>query len=127
MSFDDVDPVEQHLGVRVEEMTPDELVAYIKTYHRAFDLTLAVEGIQERRIFQAMQRIYGQATAGRIVKWVFYQHKGHYDGQPVRFASFCKARKWWVDMMHLEMQSHVRQVDSRPAGTTPHFTQLSDL
>jgi hypothetical protein len=109
MSFTDPDPVEDLMGVRVEEMTPDELVAYIKTYQAAFDLVLAVEGVQERSIFKGMQRVYGQRTAGQIVKWVFYTYKGVYDGQPVRFNSFALGRKWWVDKMHLEMQQHMNK------------------
>lgn len=117
MSFDDPDPIEQEMGVRVENMTPDELVAYIKMYHRAFDLDLAVEGMRERAVFQGMQRTYGQRTAGRIVKWVFYEHKGKYRDRTVGFFDFAKGSKWWVDQMHLEMQTHLRRAESRQAKT----------
>ena len=110
--FLDPDPIEQDMGLPVEEMNPDQLVAYLKTYHAAYGLDMAVEGHQERAIFRSMQNIYGQRTAGRIVKWVTYTHKGRWDGQPVRFASFCKARKWWVDMMHMEMQDSLRKADA---------------
>lgn len=117
--FEDADPIESDMGVTVEEMTPDQLVTYFKTYHAAYGLDLAVEGHQERAIFRSMQKIYGQRTAGRIVKWVTYTHKGRWEGQPVRFASFCKARKWWVDMMHLEMQDGLRKADAVSVRRAP--------
>lgn len=118
--FSDPDPIECDMGVRVEDMDPYQLVAYFKTYHAAFGLDMAVEGIQERAIFRALQRIYGQATAGQIVKWVTYHHKGHWEGKPVRFASFCRARKWWVDIMHTELQAQQRkEQEPLPEPVTP--------
>lgn len=107
--FLDSDPIEQDMGVCVEEMSPDQLVAYLKTYHAAYGLDMAVEGHQERAVFRSLQKIYGKVDAGRIVKWVTYTHKGRWEGSPVRFSSFCKARKWWVDIMHMEMQEHLRK------------------
>lgn len=109
MSFSDKDPVEQDMGLRVEEMTPAELVTYIKTYQEAFERHMAVEGFIERSVFKSMQRIYGQATAGQIVKWVFYKYKGVWRNEVVGFTSFAKGRKWWVDMMYQEMQAQQRK------------------
>lgn len=109
MSFADPDPIECDMGIRVEEMTPDELVCYIKTYHQAFGLHLVVQDPGDRKIFQALQRLYGKRTAGQVVKWVFYTHKGRWEGRAVRFASFCQKRKWWTDMMHLELQDHLNR------------------
>lgn len=123
--FVDPDPIEQDMGVRVEKMNPDQLVAYLKTYHAAYGLDLAVEGHQERAIFRSLQKIYGQADAGRIVKWVTYTHKGRWDGSPVRFASFCKARKWWVDIMHLEMQDGLRVDAAITARRAPGVRKVS--
>ena len=94
-----MDPLEQDMGVRCEDMNPDQLVSYIKSYQEAFGLILPVDGMPERGVFRGMQRIYGPRDAGLIVKWVFYRYKGRYDGEPVRFFSFAKGRKWWVDKM----------------------------
>ncbi len=115
MAFTDPDPIEQMMNLRVEEMTPQELVTYIKTYQEAFDRHMAVEGYIERSVFKSMQKIYGQATAGQIVKWVMYRYHGVWRDDVVTFTSFAKGRKWWVDMMHQEMQEHRRKESSRPA------------
>ena len=72
VAFSDNDPLEDDMGVRCEDMTPDQLVAYIKSYQEAFGLNLKVEGLKERSVFRALQKLYGKADAGRIVKWAFY-------------------------------------------------------
>lgn len=112
MAFMDEDPLEHDMGVRCEDMTPAQLVAYIKTYQAAFGLNLPVDGIPERSVFKGMQRIYGR-DAGLIVKWVFYKHKGRWDGEPVRYQSFAKGRKWWVDKMYLEMQESMKRAEPK--------------
>lgn len=114
MAFKDEDPLEQDMGVRCEDMNPDQLVAYIKSYQEAFGLNLPVDGMPERGIFRGMQRIYG-TDAGLIVKWVFYKYKGRWEGEPVRYQSFAKGRKWWVDKMYVEMQQQQKRESSRPA------------
>jgi hypothetical protein len=111
--FMDEDPLEQDMGVRCEGMTPEQLVAYVKTYQAAFGLHLPVIGLPERSVFKGMQRIYGAAEAGLIVKWVFWRHRGRWDGEPVRHLSFSKGRKWWVDKMYLEMQEERRRSEPR--------------
>jgi hypothetical protein len=112
VAFSDVDPLEEDMGVRCEDMNPDQLVSYIKSYQEAFNLNLRIDGLPERSVFKAMQRVYG-ADAGLIVKWVFYKYKGRYDNEPIRHLSFAKGRKWWVDKMHLEMQEELRRESSR--------------
>lgn len=127
MAFSDMDPLEEDMGVRCEDMTPDQLVSYIKSYQEAFGLNLPVDGLPERSVFKGMQRIYGQ-DAGRIVKWVFYAHKGRYQGEAVRYQSFAKGRKWWVDKMYLEMQEALAKQDSRRyTGATLGGPGLLDL
>ena len=109
--FNDQDPVEQKMSIRVEEMTPAELTTYVMESQARFGLHLVIEDPQDRKIFQAMQKLYGKQTAGQIVKWVFYKHGGKWDREPVRFGSFSKGRKWWTDMMHLELQQYQRRSD----------------
>lgn len=123
-----MDPLEEDMGVRCQDMTPDQLVSYIKSYQDAFGLNLPVDGHPERAIFRGMQRIYGPTDAGLVVKWVFYRYKGRYEGEPIRYQSFAKGRKWWVDKMHLEMQDEMRR--SNPAtytATTLGVRSLADL
>lgn len=128
MAFTDDDPLEQDMGIRCEDMTPDQLVAYIKSYQAAFGLNLPVDGLPERSVFKGMQRIYGRRDAGNIVKWVFYKYKGRYAGEPVRYQSFAKGRKWWVDKMHLEMQDEMRRAASTTAsGSSLGVVSLLDL
>jgi len=128
MAFTDLDPVEQQMSLRVEDMTPNELVTYIKTYQEAFDRKMAVEGFIERSVFKSMQKIYGQATAGQIVKWVFYRYHGIWNGEVVGFTSFSKGRKWWVDKMHQEMQERQRKETAKPAERVGiGAMRLSDL
>lgn len=115
------------MGVRCEDMTPDQLVSYIKSYQEAFGLNLRIDGMPERSVFKGMQRIYG-AEAGLIVKWVFYRYKGRYDNEPVRHLSFSKGRKWWVDKMHLELQEELRRsTPASYAATTLGVRSLADL
>ena len=33
--FDDPDPIEEEMGVKVEQMSPDQLIAYLKTLETA--------------------------------------------------------------------------------------------
>lgn len=128
MAFSDPDPLEADMKLRVEEMTPNELVTYIKRYQEAFGRNMAVEGKIERAVLGSMQRIYGQATAGQIVKWVMYRYHGVYRNEVVKFTDFAKGRKWWVDMMHQEMQERVRKESSRPAERVGvGAMRLSDL
>jgi len=115
MAFTDPDPVEEQMNLRVEEMTPNELVTYLKTYQEAFGRRMAVEGKIERAVFGSLQRIYGKADAGRIVKWACYKYHGVWNGEVVGFTSFSKGRKWWVDKMHQELQERVRQDEATPA------------
>lgn len=105
MAFSDLDPVEQQLDTACQDMSTSQLITYIKTYHGAFGRDLAVDGQMEIGIFKGLKRIYGDKTAGLIVKWVFYRYKGVWNDEVVTFSSFAKGRKWWVDKMHLEMQA----------------------
>lgn len=117
MAFLDDDPLEQDMGVRCEDMVPDQLVAYIKSWQGAFGLDVRIDGHPERGVFRGMHRIYGQRDTGLIVKWAFYKHKGRReDGAPVTPLSFAKGRKWWVDKMHLEMQEALRRETARSAA-----------
>jgi len=128
MGFSDLDPVEQDMGLRCEDMGPDELVTYIKTFQEAYGRHLAVDGMIERSVFKGMKRIYGDKTAGLIVKWVFYKYKGLYQGDVVTFTKFAKGRKWWVDQMHQEMQAAQRKDDVKTASRVGVGTKrLSDL
>jgi hypothetical protein len=88
VAFADNDPLEDDMGVRCENMNPDQLVAYIKSYQQAFGLNLKVDGFKERGVFRGLQKLYGQQEAGRIVKWAFYHYKGQFRAEPVGFFMF---------------------------------------
>lgn len=128
MSFNDTDPLEKDMRVRCEDMDVYQLIDYIRRYQKAFGRELAIEGHQEPSIFKGMKRIYGEKTAGLIVKWVFYRYHGVYKGEVVKFTDFAKGRKWWVDMMHQEMQAAQRREESRQAApVTAGFASLADI
>lgn len=111
MAFSDTDPLEEHLGVRCEDMTPDQLICYVKTYHETFGLNLQVEGFRERSVFLALQRLYGKRAAGLIVKWAFYRYRGQWQGEPIGFFKFSRGCKWWTDKMHFEVQTEINKSD----------------
>ncbi len=113
MAFSDTDPLEEDMGVRCEDMTPNQLLRYVVTYQRAFGIVVKVDGPPENSVFRAMQRIYGQRDAGLIVKWVFYKHRGRHRDEYVTPLSFAKGSRWWVDKMYFEMQEAVRRSDPR--------------
>jgi glutathione peroxidase-family protein len=103
-AFTDADPVEKHMGLRVEEMTPQQLVNYVVTYQKAMnDLELTIQGHPERAIFKAMQRDYTPEVAGRIVKWVFYKYMGRRGDRFVGCSDFVKGARWWHDKIRAEM------------------------
>lgn len=98
------------MGVRCEDMAPDQLVSYIKSYQEAFGLNLKVEGFKERSVFRALQSLYGKSEAGRIVKWAFYHYRGQFRDEPIGFFMFSKGSKWFTDKLHFEVQKEM----SRP-------------
>lgn len=128
MVFSDADPIEEDMGVRCEHMSPDQLVAYIKSYHQAFDLDLKVEGMPERAVFRSLQRLYGKENAGLIVKWAFYHHRGRFRDEPIGFFMFSKGNKWWTDKIYLEMQrDRSNAVKRTTTGYSLGVTSLADL
>lgn len=117
MSFSDPDPLEEDMSVMCEDMTPDQLIAYLKSYHQAFGLILKVQGHQELAVFRHLKKVYGR-DAGLIVKWTTYHYKGFFRGEPITFNSFSKGRKWFTDKMHLEVQQELRKENSRTYTAT---------
>lgn len=107
-------------------MTGDELVAYIKTWmSAAHGVDLAVSGVKERAVMNALRKTYGK-DAGRIIKWVMARRdgKGPKD-KLVTFFDFQREAKWWTDQVHIEMQVQSRQEDEREKA--PRLTRLSAL
>ena len=127
--FSDTDPLEEDMGVRCEDMTPDQLVAYIKSYQGVvYNLELKVEGIKERAVFRGLQRLYGRQDAGRIVKWAFYHHRGRFRDEPIGFFLFTKGNKWFTDKLYSELQEEMRKETSRTyQGASLGVRSLSDL
>lgn len=120
MAFSDPDPLEQDMGRMCQDMTADQLVAYIIAYHDAFGLRLVIDGMKERSVFTAMQRAYGRRDAGLIVKWVFYRHKGRCRDEPVTPFTFAKGHSWWVQKMHCELQMHLqKEADEKAKAAAP--------
>lgn len=128
MAFVDNDPLEDDMGVMCQDMTADQLVAYVKSYQDAFGLNLRVEGLKERAVFKGLQRVYGTANAGNIVKWAFYHHRGRFRGEPIGFFHFSKGNKWFTDKLYLEMQDALAKDRQRTAtGPALGVTSLADL
>ena len=128
MAFTDEDPLEHDMGVRCEDMTPNQLIAYVVSYQGAFGVNIKVDGPPEHSVFKAMQRIYGKRDAGLIVKWVFYKHRGRHRDEYVTPLSFAKGSRWWVDKMYFEMQEALRGSDpARYQGATLGGPGLLDL
>ena len=99
-----IDPLEEDIGLPCEDMTPDQLVVYLKDYHFNINhVVLKLDG-QEYRRMKWLQDIYGPRDAGHIVKWVCQHYGGKYDNQLVTHRRFNAKMKWWVDCMHMEMQ-----------------------
>lgn len=128
MAFSDIDPLEEDMGVRCEDMTPDQLVSYIKSYQAAFGLNLPVEGQKERGVFRGLQRVYGKTAAGRIVKWAFYHYRGQFRDEAIGFFQFSKGSKWWTDKLYVELQQELARENPRTyTGSSLGVTSLADL
>ncbi|QZE10498.1 hypothetical protein SEA_SCOOBYDOOBYDOO_181 [Mycobacterium phage ScoobyDoobyDoo] len=113
MAFMDTDPLEEEMRVRCEDMTPDQLVVYLKDWQEAVnDITLGLDG-KEIYSMRWLQKVYGP-DAGLIVKWVCYKHRGKDDrGQYIVHRMFCTKMKWWIDKLYAEMQVHRRREERR--------------
>lgn len=128
VAFSDPDPLEQDMGVLCRDMTPDQLVSYILSYHEAFGLNLRVDGLKERSVFRGLQRIYGRDNAGLIVKWAFYHHRGRFRDEAIGFFLFSKGNKWFTDKLYAEMQEDLAKSDPRTyTGVTLGGRGLADL
>jgi hypothetical protein len=130
MPFEGFDPVESELGCRVQLMSADQLISYVKMYMRAMHgIKMAIEGNPERQVLQKLSKTYGP-DAGLIVKWVLWNYDGIQDGKPISFFIFSSKMKWWTDKMYAEMQLHRRELEEK---STPYekpgtsFTSMEDL
>lgn len=104
-----MDPAEQALGKSAEDMTPQELVSYLRLSmrdKRDLDLRIDGSGVKERSVMTHLQKVYGRQGAGLIVRWAVYGKGGECDGKPLTFFSFQKERKWWTDEVYAEAQQH---------------------
>lgn len=130
MPFQGMDPVEVEIGCRVQLMTADQLIAYIKMYMKAMheiDLMVEGSGHRERSSFQRLKRVYGP-DAGLIVKWVLWNYDGVWKGEYLNFFSFSAGRKWWTDQMYSEMQVHKRELQKKSTPyEKPGFASMEDL
>jgi len=109
--FIDLDPLEEYLKKPVTEMTPEDLITYIKTYmSTVHGLELVVDPTipRERSTFKGLKNTYGD-NAGLIVKWVLWKYQGKYSGEYINYFSFVKGRKWWTDLMYQELQLQVQK------------------
>jgi hypothetical protein len=136
VAFLDPDPLESEQALRVEEMNADQLVTYLKEYQQALNgLTLSLSGVVEYKRMCWLIEVYGQPDAGRIIKWTYWRHRGRWNNRAknsievIRHARFNSKLKWWVDMMHTEMQEQVARennvVKTSPASVG--FSTSSDL
>lgn len=130
MTFSDRDPVEEEVGSPVETMTPHQLVVYLTTYMEAkHEIKIPIDGHPERSVMAGLQRHYGNAAAGQLVKWTLYHYHGKYREDYLNVFAFSKGRRWWTDMMHAEAQAarrkeKPRRPDQVASGT---MTRLSEL
>jgi len=121
--FREADAVEFFMGKSCEDMTVDQLVAYIKRQQEDRGRKLAVTGQNERSMIRRLKREYGEKTAGQIIKWVFHKYKGVYGREIVTYTAFAKGRQWWTDKMHQELQAALRVEDSRLSGRSGHSAE----
>ena len=131
MAFLDSDPVEDHLGKSVDQMTSDELAAYMRIYlELRHGVAPPLDGLKERAVFGALQRFYGQADAGRIVKWATWRYDGRYRGSNLGYFSFSKKMRWLTDLMLMELHDHLRKTAYDKPCTQAHdfgFASGEDL
>lgn len=108
------DQVENTMGLSVTEMDHNDLVNYFKHMQRRVNgfrmsMVLADFVIAERFLIDQ----YGQPSAGRIVKWLFYRYKGKVtikgETELATMRSFNAKNKWWVDQLDFEQQQAVAE------------------
>ena len=101
------DPIEKYMDTRVEDMTPSEMATYMKLYlSNRYNIELPMDGIKERKTFEAFKKRYPNGVAGRILQWVMMHHNGRKDGEYITSAAFSAAMSWWTAKMFMELQAH---------------------
>lgn len=116
----DLDPLEEDMKTRVEDMTPDQLMVYLKDFQREWNkVDLKLDG-QEYQRMRWLQEIYGNRDAGLILKWLCQgPSSGKADGQIVTHRRFNQKMKWWVDQVHIAMQQARAREERRAATPAP--------
>lgn len=136
MAFMDSDPLEEDMAVRVEDMNADQLVTYLRDYQKALNgLTIASAGAPEYKRMLWLIAVYGQPDAGRIIKWTYWKHRGRWKDRKgtevIRPMRFNAKMKWWVDILHTEMQQQVQRernaVPAKTSAAVAGFATASDL
>jgi hypothetical protein len=133
VSFLDQDPVEEDMGLRVEDMTSDQLAVYFKEQMKAIndiDVSLGLVDFAIMKNFLVGK--YRQPNAGRILKWLFFRHKGkvtiHGERQVASTRIFVEKLKWMIDKLNVEMQMAVaREERKRVAPASKGFASIEDL
>ncbi len=125
-SFVSRDQIENTLGMSVTEMDHNELVNYFKNQQRRINgfrmsMVLADFVIAEKFLIDQ----YGQPSAGRIVKWLFYRYKGKItikgETDLATLRSFNAKNKWWVDQLDFEQQKAVAEELKPKTYVSPDF------
>lgn len=133
MSFLDQDPVETDMGLRVEDMDQNQLAVYFKEQMKAVnnvDVSLGIADFAIMKNFLIGK--YRQPNAGRILKWLFFRHKGkvtlHGERQLASTRIFVEKLKWMIDKLNVEMQMAVaREERKRVAPAAKGFASIEDL
>lgn len=134
MAFIDLDPIETQMGVRVEDMDADSLLNYFKrSQQEVNDIEAVIRPFVDFRTFEQLIKEYPQPRAGRIVKWLFYKHKGKatWDGrkQVVRVPHFSTPWRWMVEQWWTQVQMDLKREERKlkGSGKSSRFMSISEL
>ena len=105
-----LDPIEEELGKRLEEMKPHELVRYIHIHQKeVHEVELASSPQADLATMKAFQRDYGPERAGAILRDLFIKGGGKAkvtrEEELLTVRHFSKGLRWWTDKVDIRLQS----------------------
>lgn len=123
-----LDPIEEELGKRLEDMKPHELVRYIAIHQKeVHEVELSGSPQADLATMRAFQRDYGPERAGAILRDLFLKGGGKAkvarQEELLTVRHFSKGLRWWTDKVDIRLQT----ANKAEREVATEFTFAEDL
>lgn len=104
----ELDPVEELLGISVQDMKPNLLMSYIQeSFKREFNYPLPTDREKDLGIVRRLCRVY-KKDAGTIIQYFFHHYHGQFQGQQFSTPMLSSGWQWFTDKLLHEIKEHER-------------------